>query len=88
MREVRWAARVSMEDIRRLYASDAAGIRDRELLCEVGWALCARADSVIAVNRAHEEGIARCPDCGGDTPLRASGLRAAAGGRWIERNTT
>ncbi|MGN0743387.1 MAG: hypothetical protein ACI4L8_12080 [Candidatus Fimadaptatus sp.] len=58
-----------MDWIRRLYASDARGLRDSDLLREVGWALYARAQSVLDANRAHDRHIARCPRCGSDAHL-------------------
>ena len=69
MRDVQWAPRVPLDWIRRLYQSDADGLRDGELLMEAGWGLCARAQSVIDVNRAHDEHIACCPECGADASL-------------------
>lgn len=69
MKEIRWAPRVPLQWIKRLYASDASGLRDEKLLYEVGWGLAARAQSVIDVNRAHDHGIARCPECGSDSRL-------------------
>lgn len=79
MYEVQWAPRISMDTIRRLYAGDAAGMRDTDLLMEVGWALCARSDSIIKVNRAHEENIASCPICESDAPLRNDAYGCACG---------
>jgi len=58
-----------MLDIRRLFESDARGMPDDILLEEVGTALCARAESYIAVNRAHMDGLAICPDCGCEAPI-------------------
>ncbi|MCL2742031.1 MAG: hypothetical protein FWE70_08025 [Oscillospiraceae bacterium] len=80
MGELKWARRVSREKIKSLYESDAKGIRDDDLIDEVGYALYARADSFIKANRAHEEGIAECPDCGEDTPVTEDGYFACACG--------
>ena len=81
MHEIRWAERIEKDKIRKLYASDAAGLRDEALLEEVGWALCARADSFIAVNRAHEEGVAVCPVCGEDVRREEGWFSCACGWR-------
>lgn len=58
-----WARRVPQHLIRRLYESDAKGIRDEELIDEVGYALAARCASFIAAVQA-TRGQAACPDCG------------------------
>ena len=58
-----WAPRISQQDIRRLYEDDARGIRDDELLDEVGYGLLARCESFIAAVEA-VRGRARCPRCG------------------------
>ena len=58
-----WAPRVPQRDIRRLYELDARGIRDEELLDEVGWALWSRCESFIMATEA-TKGRAKCPGCG------------------------
>jgi ribosomal protein L37AE/L43A len=58
----RWARRVRQEVVRRLYESDARGLRDEELVDEVGIALYARCHSMIEASEARE-GKARCPSC-------------------------
>ncbi|HML45134.1 MAG TPA: hypothetical protein PKE04_00110 [Clostridia bacterium] len=64
--EIRWAARVPRDKIKRLYMSDANGRLDEELLQDVGYAFLARAESVIATNRIHANNIVACPSCGED----------------------
>ena len=64
-----WAKRVEPDLIRRLYRSDAQNLQDNELVDEVGFALYARADSFIKVNRAHCEGIVECPACKRDVKV-------------------
>ncbi len=45
----RWAGRVSRAQILQLYATDAKGIVDEELIDEVGYALLTRCESITAV---------------------------------------
>lgn len=59
-----WAPRVRPEQIRRLYAGEAAGLLDEELLDEVFYAMRARCDSIVTVTEA-SEGRVRCPACDG-----------------------
>jgi hypothetical protein len=58
-----WASKVPQSKIRRLYATDAQGIIDDDLINEVGWALWERCDSILTVTAAHY-GHVRCPSCG------------------------
>jgi len=58
-----WAPRVKQHLVRRLYESDAQGMRDEELLGEVGWGLYSRCKSFIEANAA-VNGRAACPGCG------------------------
>lgn len=60
--EIRWARRVRQDKIRRLYALDAKGIVDEDLIDEVGYAMFARCQSIRTVTRAHA-GKATCPRC-------------------------
>jgi hypothetical protein len=62
--EVRWAPRVPKDLIRRLYESDARGLRDGELLEEVGAAIAVRCQGILAVSGARK-GAVRCPRCAG-----------------------
>jgi len=58
----RWAPRVTQEEVRRLYETDARGIYDEEMIDEVGYGLLARCESFIHANEARA-GKARCPCC-------------------------
>ncbi|MBR4962235.1 MAG: hypothetical protein IKY52_15155 [Clostridia bacterium] len=58
-----WAKKVPRDWIARLYAADAA-VPDEVLADQVGWALAARCDSIIAVTAAYETGKLPCPRCG------------------------
>ena len=60
-----WAPRIAQEDIRRLYALDAAGIYDEELLDKIGWGLKARCESFLNANQAVAGNIT-CPSCSGE----------------------
>jgi hypothetical protein len=48
-----WAPKVPPHKIRRLYEQDAKGIRDDELLDDVGYGLFARCDSMLLVTKAN-----------------------------------
>jgi hypothetical protein len=48
-----WAPKVSPYKIRRLYEQDAKGIRDDELLDDVGIGLYARCDSMLIVSKSN-----------------------------------
>jgi hypothetical protein len=59
---VRWAPRVPMEWLQRLYESDAKGIVDDELIDKVGERLYERCrDCVLVVDSIH--GKWTCPEC-------------------------
>jgi hypothetical protein len=60
--EIRYARRVRPEKIRALYAMDAKGIVDEELIDEVGYAMLARCESIRTATRAHA-GRGTCPRC-------------------------
>ena len=60
--EIRWARRVRQDVIRRLYALDAKGIVDEELIDEAGYAMYARCESIRTATEAHH-GRATCPRC-------------------------
>jgi hypothetical protein len=60
--ELRWARRVKPEKIRRLYALDAKGVVDEDLIDDVGYAMLARCESIRAATRA-VFGKATCPRC-------------------------
>ena len=57
-----WAPRVKKEKIRRLYALDAQGIYDSELLEDVGYGLLARCESFLIASRSRD-GQLPCPVC-------------------------
>ena len=59
-----WAPRVQQRKIRQLYEDDAKGIRDEELIEDVGYSLLFRCESFIAANGAAREGRAPCARCG------------------------
>ena len=59
---IRWARRVEQRKLRALYASDARGIVDEELIDDVGYAMYARCESIRAVTEAHA-GRAACHSC-------------------------
>jgi hypothetical protein len=61
--EIRWAPRVAQEKIRRLYETDARGVYDAELIDDVGWALLARCEALLAAEEARA-GRAKCHRCG------------------------
>ena len=57
-----WAPRVSRYEIARLYHTDARGIRDEDLVNEVGYGLFARAQDCLTVTEA-TRGRIKCPQC-------------------------
>ena len=57
--KIRWAPKIRQEKIWRLYQSDASGTLDDVLVDDVGLALLARCESVIA----HADGKGPCPQC-------------------------
>ena len=57
-----WAPRVTQQEIRRLYETDARGIYDDDLINEVGYGLLARCQSFVDAVEA-TRGRARCPSC-------------------------
>jgi hypothetical protein len=59
---VRWAPRLQPGKLRRLYALDAQGILDEELLDEVGSTLYSRCQSILQVSSAMR-GKVHCPHC-------------------------
>ena len=61
--EIRWAARVPQEKVRRLYQTDATGVYHEELIHDVGWSLFARCESFLAAEEARS-GRAKCHRCG------------------------
>jgi len=61
--DIRWSHRLPKHKLRRLYEQDALGIRDEELLEEVGWCLYMRCRDILAIERALKERQVRCPRC-------------------------
>ena len=63
-----WAGKVSRRDIRRLYASDAAGLLDVELLEQVLFDIHARIRDMFEVREAQQFGRVNCRACGARVP--------------------
>jgi hypothetical protein len=59
-RSVRWAPKLPVAMIVRLYEADAKLLRDDELVDDVGWRLLARCQDVLLVS----DSMVVCPDCG------------------------
>jgi hypothetical protein len=59
---VRWAPRLQPTRLKRLYALDAQGILDDELIDEVGSTLYSRCQSILHVSDAMN-GKVHCPQC-------------------------
>jgi ribosomal protein L37AE/L43A len=60
---ITWADKVRKEKIARLYETDARGLRDDELVDDVGYALYVRCVSILEVTEA-ARGRAKCHACG------------------------
>lgn len=60
---IHWPPRVTRERLRRLYASEAAGLLDEELLDEVAITLYLRCRAILDVESALHRGMVRCPRC-------------------------
>jgi hypothetical protein len=56
---LKYAPKVAVALVVRLYRSDALGLRDDDLLADVGWRLHARCRDVLLVS----DSLARCPRC-------------------------
>ena len=83
---IKWAPRVLQDLIRRLYKSDAKNIQDNELADEVGYGFYARAESIVKVNRAHNTGVAECPNCGVDVLCDANVYACKCGWQMAGKN--
>jgi hypothetical protein len=59
----RWARRVPRNQVRRLYERDGQGIRDDELLNEVGYGFYARCCDMFQIQQARN-GVVTCRGCG------------------------
>jgi len=57
-----WAGRIPRWKIAQLYANDAAGLPDEDLIDEIGTSLYARCEAMMAVTETRE-GKAVCPHC-------------------------
>ena len=57
---VRWAPKIPLAMVVRLYEADASMLRDDELVDDVGWRLLARCQDVLLVT----DSKVICPDCG------------------------
>jgi predicted RNA-binding Zn-ribbon protein involved in translation (DUF1610 family) len=68
---------VTRYEIARLYRTDATGIRDEDLLNEVGYALLARIHDILVVTDAHR-GRIHCPTCDTVIPRRHPSRRMDA----------
>jgi ribosomal protein L37AE/L43A len=55
----KYAPKLSVALVTRLYRSDALGIQDEELIADVGWRLHARCRDVLMVSDSR----VRCPEC-------------------------
>jgi ribosomal protein L37AE/L43A len=85
---LRWEPRIAPEKIRRLYETDARGLRDEELLDEVAYALYARCDSIVTVTEAVRHGQLKCPHCARLIPLeRQAEIIRCAGCSWEMKGT-
>jgi predicted RNA-binding Zn-ribbon protein involved in translation (DUF1610 family) len=58
--KLRWTPKLPVAKVVRLYEVDARGLRDEELLDDVGWRLLARCADVLLVS----ESRLPCPECG------------------------
>ncbi len=63
-----WAERVPRRDIQRLYASDAQGLLDEDLLDQVHFAFHARVLDMFEVREAQQTGQIACRQCGERLP--------------------
>lgn len=73
--EVRWAAPVRQDRLRRLYETDARGIPDEALTDDVGLALYLRCRSILTVMEAAGGRVAcpRCARAGVESVIRRTG---------------
>jgi hypothetical protein len=67
--KIRWAPRLPTHLLRRLYESDATGIRDEQLVDDVGGRLYERCRAFALVRRREVE----CPTCGALFAVSADG---------------
>jgi len=62
-----WASKISPHKIKKLYNQDAKGIRDEELIDDIGISLYARVDSMLMVTSSNL-GTALCIECRSEIP--------------------
>jgi hypothetical protein len=74
--KIRWAARLRPQLLRRLYESDARGIRDEELCDDVGLRLYERCRALLLVARR----ALPCPDCASELRVALRGATVCACG--------
>jgi peptide deformylase len=65
-RPLRWAPKLPVAKIVRLYQADATGIRDEDLLADVAWRLRERCRSILLVTASRVV----CPGCGTELSVR------------------
>jgi hypothetical protein len=77
---IRWAPRLRPQLLRRLYESDARGLRDEELCDDVGLRLYERCRALLLVARR----CVLCLECGSELRVAIRGTSACANGtcRW------
>ncbi len=70
--EIKWAKRLPKAKLRRLYETDAKGLRDDDLLDDVGYTLLARCRDILKIESA-QQGQVHCARCdrNGQTTLIA-----------------
>lgn len=76
---IRWAPRVSRDQVRRLYESDAQGRLNIDLLDEVGYGIYARCQEMFEIRQAIN-GETRCRGCRQTTLPRKSWVQVD--GKW------
>jgi hypothetical protein len=69
-----WASRVKVAEIRRLYRSERRGLVEEKSLLDVGWALYALCEDVVAAVTAVHLGEVPCANC--DHPLQRKNIPA------------
>ena len=57
-----WAPPLTRREVHTLYATDARGIVDEDLINDVGYGLLARCESIIVATEAYR-GTVTCPSC-------------------------
>ena len=61
-KEIQWSSRVPRWKIKRLYETDAQGLRDDDLLEDVGFSLLQRCKDIVVIKNA-KTGSVECPRC-------------------------